>query len=57
MPGIADYEYRWATDGRAHSMPHVEELTYLGYEPVIRAGEIARDPRYPHSVLMRRLCA
>jgi hypothetical protein len=51
---VIPHEYRWATDGRAHSMPHVDELKYLGYEHVLRDGVAVRDPRYPNSMLMRR---
>jgi hypothetical protein len=54
---IAGYEYRWATTAGAHSMPHVEELKYMGYEHVLRDGVPVRDPRYPSSMLMRRPCA
>lgn len=48
-------DYRWATirpEGQ-HSLPHVEELLYLGWTIVRRDGEICGDVRYG-SVLMRR---
>lgn len=41
-------EYRWASETGAHSMPHPEELEWLGYV------RVCRDPRYPSSVLMKR---
>lgn len=47
-------EYRWASEVGAHSMPHPQELAYLGYTYLFRGGEQVRDPRYPHSVLMVR---
>ncbi len=40
-------EVRWASETGAHSMPHPDELRYLGYQPLT-------DPRYPGSLLMRR---
>lgn len=49
-------EYRWASTAGAHTMPHPDELAYLGYEHVMRDGRAVVDPRYPHSVLMRRAC-
>ena len=47
-------EYRWANEVGAHSMPHPDELRWLGFEPVFRNGQPVRDPRYPDSVLMKR---
>lgn len=44
--------FRWASTTGAHSMPHPDELRYLGYVEVVRRGETATDPRYPGSVLM-----
>ncbi len=47
-------EFRWASETGAHSMPHPDELRWLGYVPVLRGGVEVRDPRYPDSLLMRR---
>lgn len=47
-------EYRWASEAGAHSMPHPDELRWLGFLPVVRDGEEVRDPRYPGSLLMVR---
>ena len=47
-------EYRWANEVGAHSMPHPDELRWLGFDFVLRDGQPVRDPRYPESVLMRR---
>lgn len=46
--------YRWASESGVHSMPHPDELRWLGYDYARRGGVIVRDPRYPHSVLMVR---
>jgi hypothetical protein len=43
------WEFRQATEKGAHTMPHVEELEYLGYI------KIAKDMRYG-SWLMGRPC-
>jgi hypothetical protein len=40
--------FRWASEVGAHSMPHPEELEYLGYTFV------GIDPRYQGAVLMRK---
>jgi len=48
-------EYRWANEKGAHSMPHPDELHWLGYEYVLKDGQTVRDLRYPDSVLMRRV--
>ena len=47
-------EYRWANEAGAHSMPHPDELRYLGFEIAIRDGQPIRDWRYPDSILMKR---
>ncbi len=46
--------FRWASETGAHSMPHPDELRWLGYVPVLRHGVEVTDPRYPGSLLMRR---
>ena len=51
---VNDMEFRWASESGAHSMPHPDELLYLGYDYVWRDGEIVRQPSYPETVLMRR---
>ncbi len=55
---IADViEFRWATireDGQ-HSLPHVDELLYLGYDIVRRDGEICGDPRYGSILCSREI--
>lgn len=48
------YDYRWASETGAPSLPYPEELLYLGYEFVMRNGVTCRDPWYISSVLMRR---
>lgn len=48
-------EYRWASETGSHSMPHPDELLYLGYVYHERDGQRVTDPRYPGSVLMRRV--
>lgn len=47
-------EYRWASESGAHTMPHPDELRYLGYTEATRDSVVVRDPRYPTSVLMVR---
>ena len=49
------YEFRWASEVGAHSMPYPDELRYFGYEPLMRGGVECRDPRYPRSLLMWRV--
>lgn len=51
---IVGREYRWASSCGAHSMPHPEELLYLGYAYVERNGERVRDPRYGSWLMARR---
>lgn len=54
MSAVGPWEYRWASERGVHSMPHPDELRYLGFLPVVRDGREVRDPRYPGSLLMVR---
>lgn len=51
---VTSWEYRWASERGAHSMPHPDELRYLGFLPALRDGQEIRNPRYPGSLLMVR---
>lgn len=45
---MESYEYRWASEVCSNSLPHPDELEYLGYD------KVGRHRLFPSSILYRR---